>query len=77
MAEKAKLPGVKGKNLHNPNNDGSVTFSLRGGPYKGVPVRLYPAADGFTRIVLDNEVYMAAPDDQDPAKPYLMYKGSQ
>lgn len=77
MEEKAKRPGVKGKHLHNPRDDRSVTFTLRGGPHDSLAVRLYPENNGFTRFVLDSQVYLAAPEDQDPKKPYLMYQGEQ
>ena len=75
--EKPKLPGVKGKHLHNPANDGSVTHTLRGGPFKDLVVKLFPEANGWERFVLDTHVYRASPTDQDPKKPYMTYEGEQ
>ena len=78
MAEKEKLPGVRGKHLHNPHKDGSVHFTLRGGPAKDLGVRLYPASGGWEKLVIDSHVYQAPPtEDQDVSKPYLIWKGEQ
>jgi hypothetical protein len=50
--------------------DGSVRFTLKGGKYHGMVVRLYPDQDGWNDFCWEDERYLH-PENQSDTKPWL------
>lgn len=63
---------VKGETLEKPRDDGSVDFKLKGGPYDGMVVRLYPFNEGWDEVILQGHLYVW-PSTQDRKHPFMMH----
>jgi hypothetical protein len=63
---------VKGETLDHGRDDQSVDFKLKGGPYDGIKVRLYPFNNGHEEVILGGHLYIA-PDAQDRRHPFMLH----